>query len=648
MFWQAALASNLLLSVSSVSGSKFQPAAVDYGKLMDIEAFHGDAVGNVLEKALVTDGIVQVANIPGFAALRQRTLLEAHSCIARAPNAQSVVLPDASTRRTLAAVSSATLGQMSFDFGSESEECRAFEKTSQRFRQSVNSITDVFAARLDLVLGLEKQSNSGLLHRKSGEGESLGDYRNLEEIVKAGERLEHFHSYKVPERLTSSQTIDFHVDQGLFIAFVPAMLAESPSAEPASAGAFLMRSPDGREEYDVELQPDAVVFLLGDGVNQYLNDRHSGPQLHAPTHALRIPQKWGLHRVWYGMMQLPPMDATVNEKSPTFGEIRDMVNRASAEGPAALDALALGCSRKLQARELVSTCSASQVYCWHRCMDFTAEASPDVCASQNKGFNCTSQFDQIYRAQDGHGDYNLKCTNSKSFVAPRPVVAQPTGSCTGFAAMHDDAAYAHRIALVPDETSFLWNVKGDEIEGKMIHNGLVGWLAIGTGKISGGSHSPMNGGSVVMGLNDPDAGPSIGEYRIHERHTAWRHWKTPLSPTALTDASMAVTSCYTSIAFKTKSIYGVPLNVTSGSNLLIWALTRLGHPTQEYGGYAPYHAPADLDRALRFKYRGNVTLDFAGHVAPGRQDEQLSTAASRRLPVVAVVSAVLLLLRALQ
>jgi len=242
-------------------------------------------------------------------------------------------------------------------------------------------------------------------------------------------------------------------------------------------------------------------------------------------------------------------------------------------------------------------------------MNMTTEVSPTACAAKSMDFNCTSQFDQLYREQDGHGDYNLACTNAKEFIVPRPPVVQPTDTCNGWQALVSDTSYTHRAELVKDETYFLWNVVGNKLDGKMIHKGNVGWMAIGAANI-GGRHNGMNGGRVVMGLNDPTTSPSIGEHKVHDRASAFRHWKEPLSSSTLQDASMTLTGCSSYIKFKTDKIYGYDLNVTQGVNHLIWALTHLAYPTSDYGGYAAYHAPVDSDRSKLSSFRGLIDLDF--------------------------------------
>jgi len=582
------------------AGDVLHPALVRFEDLTN-----GDLHHEAFELALRKDGLIQIAGLPGFAELRAETLRATHMCITVSPHARRHTFADGTVRRTLAAASGVTFGDQPLEPGSDAEACRSLEGSSQRLRQLIGNAADAFARRLDAVLGL---TSAQILRRADG-----GSYANLEEAVRSGERLEHFHSYGVPDANDTGDeehTLDFHIDQGLFIAFAPAMMVDDSAIPIASlpSGAFIVRTSEG-QEFELALHEDALVVLLGDAAGQYMNRAPPGVSLHVPSHAFRMPRgASGFHRVWYGMMQLPPADAVNEEVGLTFGQIRRQLTRAwSLDGPDAEVVLALGCSHTLQARELAeASCADNQLYCWHRCVNFTEEVSPEACSVQNLGFQCVNQFDQVYVS--GHGDFHPECTNSTTPVTPRPPVEQPEG-CTGFADLISDAAYANRVALVVDQTYFLWNVVDDKIEGKMVHNGLVGWMAMGLENV-GGHHNGMNGAHIVMGRNIPGEAPSIGEYQIHPYATAFRNWKTPLNPSDLQDATMEVTDCFSSIAFKTATIYGRPLNVTSDSNIMIWALTHLDYPTDDFGGYSGYHSAADGDRDKRGNHRGHITLDF--------------------------------------
>jgi hypothetical protein len=176
------------------------------------------------------------------------------------------------------------------------------------------------------------------------------------------------------------------------------------------------------------------------------------------------------------------------------------------------------------------------------------------------------------------------------------------------------------------------------VHAKLLHRGNVGWIAMGLESI-GGHHNGMNGAEIVMALNwgEPDGSPKstsqsaapeprVGEFIIHPRGSAFRHWVgTEIAPGA-NDSNLdpALTSFsveergVTTLEFGLKGgmLHGKQMNLSSSKddssceNRMIWGLTHSGYSTDAYGYYAPYHEAADRNRALRPQFRGRVTLNL--------------------------------------
>lgn len=627
----------LLLLQAVAARNILRPHAMHFADLADQRRIIGGRANDVLEDAFVSQGMVALGGIPGFAKLRKEVLRDSHACISVSPKTQSHVFEDGTERRTLAASSVSALGLQPVDHGSDTAACSAFDVSSTAFRKLVGSVVDVFSSWL--AFALDPTGAIKLLKTRGG-----SSYRSLADIVKHGDRLEHFRSYRVPEPGNGSgQTVDFHVDQGLFIAFAPAILVDGSSAlrTDSSTGTFMVRSAAGVES-EVEFAEDHLIIMAGDGFNQYINSRYPGPPVHAPPHAFSVPtQAAGLHRVWFGLMQLPPADAATVRGGPSFGSLRQRIVEAAVQGRGSADsAAALGCSGGLRARELQAapTCAANQIYCWHVCANFTADASPEACAAKNLGFNCVDIFGQIYQPKDSHGDYFPNCTNSTSFVTPRPPVAAPSGACSGFQAAVGDTSYSKVLALVPDQTYLLWKVVGDQVLVKMVHNMPVGWMSFGIANASGALNG-MLGAHVVIGQNNLDLGITIDTYHIHPTLTAFRHWQTPLRPSNFTNGSLQLTGCFSSIAFQAKAIGPVALNI-SGGNAIIWALSTAAFPTTQFGGYAPYHSDGKGGAAAKF--RGRVLVDFSQGAAVGAAPPTtlVTNAAASVVPCTLLITAV--------
>jgi len=232
-------------------------------------------------------------------------------------------------------------------------------------------------------------------------------YDNVTAIASHARHLEHFHSYHLPVAShpapaegKSTLSIDLHADQGMFIAFTPAMLVEDAPdgsttiVEGADAGTFYVQRGDGsaaRTEFG--FNDDVIVLLLGDGVDQYVNPRLPGEALRAAPHAMAMPEHSAAQsRVWYGRMFLPPDDALSEAHGLSFARVRSVMIDAVSRGDGV--GSGVGCSRKLQESEQLE-CADDQIYCWMRCMDFTEEVSPDACTEQGLGLQCLSQRQEV-------------------------------------------------------------------------------------------------------------------------------------------------------------------------------------------------------------------------------------------------------------
>lgn len=631
----------LLSVVPLAAATLLRPSSVSLADLEDVLRFQaggnvGRAVASeVFERALSDVGLMVVSNIPGLHELRADVLLGAQSCSTASPKAQTVTLSDGTMRRTLATVTRAGVAE-EIDHGVMAGDvrCKALNSRSRAFRELVGRTATAFAQRLGDVF--PTTAGEPVMRTSAG-----GSYATLEAAVLQGDQLEHFHSYSPPPAPAGGDekaTVELHTDQGLFIAFTPPMMSEAGRPSGGAAGRFELILADGtRAELDLSgVDGSSLVFMLGDGSERLLNPRlAAGKRLHAAPHALTMPRSrgGGLHqeaRLWYGRMFLPPSDALSELQGLeglSQGRLREMMVEASVSeehGQRRLsspeeDVLFLGCSHNLYARELqAATCTANQIYCWVRCMDYTEDANPTNCSAKSMGFNCTSQFDQISLGGLTHGDYNPACTTSTSLVTPRPSTPQPTGTCPGWAELIADSTFPHSVQLASDESVLLWRVDGGNVTVKMVHKGRAGWLAVGVaGENTTTGIVGMSGASVVMGTEDEDTGRSTGEYRIDPLLTAWRHWKTPLANSSLGGANFEVTDCFSMLTFTAESIYGRPLNVTGGTNNLVWALSHDGNVTQKYGGYAPFHTGAT--------WRGHKSVNFKTGEATSTSTSPLPT-----------------------
>ena len=636
-----------LLLVTTLGAGAFQMTSISIDILRDPVRFASEGAGP-LQAALGGDGLFQMTSIPGFSEARIEMLGLAREC---GHFDQHHTFEDGTVRKTIA-----TNGVHPFSMPTAATDknpaCAKFVDSSKRMRAIVDETTNLFATRLTSLLDVE----APLLATRKGHA-----FDTFADVVGAGEHLEHLHSYSRPaaaeKEATTDATLEMHTDQGLFIAFTPALsLGEGRAAEDArraDPSSFVIKRATG-EVVEASLEPTALVFMLGEGIHQVVSSKLRSAATFSPR---ATPHRLSVHtgsesdsRLWYGRMVLPPFDANAEGKGVTYGEMRDAMNQEVGTG--ATEALYLGCgssspssaassshllSHNKRALSEPASCNAASarvqeagttgMWCWHRCMAYDEfNAAPATCAAQGGLLSqCVNPRDML--STGGHGDYFPSCTNTTTVDEPYPAIqgSPRPATCNDAAfrtfAASDDATYAASTDLMgmcgaswgsPGtpclQGKLFWTVRDGVAEVKMAYNGLFGWLA--TGFVNpGGAHNGMNGGRIVLampgapetytgrdGLNTVNSGPSVREYIINDdgRGSAFRLWNTPFANESLASASFEANECYTSMTFSTDTIAGWHLN-TSGTDEFLWAAN--GADT-----WVGYHSRTS---------RGLLTVDWA-------------------------------------
>jgi len=504
------LTSTFLAWKAVAEAGPFTPQNMEYAQMTDHHLFVGTGIQRLFQSALEKDGIITVSAIPGYVRLQREMLEQAHLCARSLPDnvARGHLFEDGTKRLTLAM--SGRHGDLPLK---EFETCPGLQDKVNAFRRMVTDVSRAFFDCLDSIL-----DQQGVPLFDSLEGEGL--YETTADILLHGEHLDHIHSYhKQQVGVADASTMDFHTDQGLAIAFTPAIMLDEETphsmAKPEHAtGKFeiMLRSGDRTE---VNLPHGHLVFMLGDGVNQYVNPKKlTGADLYATPHAMTMPKHGSRHwRVWFGRMFLPPADA-LHKNGLTQTQLRNGLVEAWAKNDSIEPHLHLACSPGLHAQELrqLSTdppcssgarrrcsgnCANNQLQCWWRCMNFTELVGPDVCAAQGMGFNCTNRRDEISIGGVQHGDYNLACTNSTQLVRENceleqiNAVRSANANAAGFEAfLESQGNYDGRHDLQLDgnndtEVAFLWAVDAGKVTGLLAFNGELSWISLGIENVGG-------------------------------------------------------------------------------------------------------------------------------------------------------------------
>lgn len=658
----------VVLAAASFPGpAMFHPFTVDSSAL---------APSRELANALVQDGIVQVIGIPGYKELRLMVLSRAKECN---EFPESHKFSDGTTRRSIA---SHTVpgpgGEQPFPLGSD---CHALEAVLAPFRSTVKQATGHFALALSDLLDVEKP----LLSTPDG----LHHFTSFFDVVEAGDHLEHIHEYVRPQSIEPQQhnldtpTLDMHVDQGIFIAFTPA-LELTPSD-------FYLKRRNG-ETVRVAFDPDALVFMMGGGAEQIIMPKLLRQRLvpYGAPHAVTIPPS-DAPRMWYGRMVLPPPGAALaSDARITYGKLREeMIRATSSEGGVdeSVEGISVACLQpSLNAanrRALDATsCSAGSEYCWHRCMELSPDLASDTheatnaiaaewmrsnnstdpaaaCASQGLALQCVDPRDMI--TIGGHGDFYPACTNTTQPWTPYPIAATPRNEamCTDAELEARTSAFSNQYSASADlmaecgESSGLfstvcrqgvlqWNLANSKVDVRVTFNGQLGWAGLGIANPGGGNNGMM-GAHIAMllpgpaslftakdGLTDTSS-PVIDEFIINEfGGSAFRLWQTSYVNKSITSAGWDVDECFTSFSFSTDALAGWPLN-TVGTDQMIWAFNSEDH-------FVGYHGSS---------HRGLIQVRWAEGLpsdeAAGPSND-IPSGALAAIITLAVVMAVLLVL----
>ena len=608
-------ASVVLVCMSSASAANapteaiFHPYRVNFADLTDNDSFPG--VRTSFMDALSHVGMVSVTNIP-FAS-KQETFLSVPKCSHESAATIKHTFDDGTVRHTMA-THTVPGGMQKIPHATTA--CDGFSKASDELRRTVAAVTEAFSFRLNSILELEDKSTPLLATGKNY------PFKSLVNVVESGEHLEHFNSYHRTSFDTTEKTIDFHVDQGLFIAFTPALLVNTQDdmdhsnkkALTVSEGFYIELQDGSRTMVNFDANDD-LVFMLGDGVNQLINPKLSkeSVRLRATPHALTMPYH-GLNeaRVWYGRMVLPPSDAVHPEHGVTFDEIRQGL--IEGRGDTQLD---LGCSSTMAARKLQETeCTGNSIYCWHQCMNATEySVSDEICAAQGLDLRCINPRNQLY--VDGHGDYYPGCIDASTAsnvtdYPPLDGAPRNEDKCTlaAYIAFASNTWYENQLVVGDDTGTFSWTFVDGVLDGRLAFNGLFGWLAFGlantTGRLNG-----MLGASIIMALPggnynaadglDLTVGNDVNEYHISPFQTAFRHWSNPVTSktrhASKKKYAVEANDCFTAITFKTDNINNIKFNVT-GKDELLWAANGADY-------YAGYHG------ANRFRFAIDWTTNKA-------------------------------------
>lgn len=355
-----------LCALASQSEASFRPYRLSYTSLVD-----GSWNRDGFLSALSGLGMISVVDLP----IPLRMVENQHNCLVRHAG-QVIEAVDGTIRYTVA---TETVGGSKLEpipvQNSKDSSCSHFLQGSQEYRSQVNEAVNMFAQGLQELIGLDDQPVN-----------PESSIPNVADLILNGRSLEHFHSYLKKESpvVESLNTLDWHIDQGLFLAFAPGRWSHSGQ----TTRGFFVRTRAGITEEVIFDNDVGLVFMLGDGVNNYINDHLPGEakKLRGVPHSLQIPPSSD-SRVWYGLMVLPPLNDLAH--SGDVGTLSCTQGLMTARSGRLLDDLEHQNHTVLDHEGNHTAASVDEfgcvvggeVYCWHRCMNIE-ESLTEISAEQ--------------------------------------------------------------------------------------------------------------------------------------------------------------------------------------------------------------------------------------------------------------------------
>lgn len=372
-----------------------------------------------LRYALQSDGALLVTGAPGFGDAAQQAFADFSECLQLGGSGAAKSKLAGGVERSTIAVS--TVSSFTQPFAPNTlAACPGFVRSSSALRSHTAHLIEIFARGLDASTASHKRAAS-----------QRAEPPTMEEMVRTGTRLEHFHRYtQSPYSSASSRAFEKHTDAGLFQAIAVQWRLHPGAEPPAGAWGLRVQLPEGgavSEEAEVasfsgatEKHGDGVLILVGQGAAEWMPHLNVRPAPHSLSMggsdaSLEL-------RLAYGVMILPPDNwplpanaAAATEGPPVlFGEWRQRAHGAMATGNATAfgdgggaeeNPETDGClsttslSRKLQDQS--SLCDHGEIWCWMQCVsvDHLACAASDAyCWSTQSNSLCTEGAEHVHDA----------------------------------------------------------------------------------------------------------------------------------------------------------------------------------------------------------------------------------------------------------
>jgi len=280
----------IALCVACVAASDVNVATFSVNDLLT--GRRSDELGAVLS----TSGLLAVEGVFADTAEALEGLCHCQDSLLKVDGTDTVLLDDKRTHRTTLATATAGITPLPLPENLATTCGPDTASAMESLRDQVAQVSDAFVIALDRILAAAAASRDDerpLLRNAYGV-----QYKSVSTIRQGSNNLEHFHLYSKPKSSAQGvDTLEWHTDAGLFLAFVPARDCQDNSQQHDTS--FWIMDPVSQEPIQAVFPPGSVAIMLGAGAQHWLE---TVVPLKATKHAVKMNA--GDSRAWYGMSKL--------------------------------------------------------------------------------------------------------------------------------------------------------------------------------------------------------------------------------------------------------------------------------------------------------------------------------------------------------
>eukprot|EP00954_Amorphochlora_amoebiformis_P005334 420862-Amorphochlora_amoeboformis.AAC.1 len=270
---------------------------------VDISRIFAAETQTSFRNALIQQGMLEISGVRGLEvafcfrviggvhviipqALQLEAMSALMSCELRNPELFTLAILEDGTRRNT--VASQTIRGVSEPFEEKlNQACPKFSIASQKFRRLITLVGDAFITAFDSAFSVHVDRDKIC---DDDDDPTCAQYSSFTEALSTARQLDHFHVYSAPFARERDYSIEFHSDDGLFIAIPPPVIISSQGLSTSASRdfrGFEVKLDSGEIREIKTRSKNSVVFVLGAGMDRWIQFTGKHPRPGGVLHAVK-------------------------------------------------------------------------------------------------------------------------------------------------------------------------------------------------------------------------------------------------------------------------------------------------------------------------------------------------------------------------